>query len=261
VGHNLLVLIGHFDESGLDSNSLTFWVAGWVGHMSVWHEFSRSWNQILQRFDVSAFHATDCSNSQREFKGWTPERQKAFMEELILVINSTDILGFGAGVVKADYERIVTPDFLKALGLTPEWWREPYLLAFQSCIIEAVIAGEPLPASEGFSFIFEEQTIFEARAESVFAEMRDVRRWPRGDRLGSVRFTPSAESTPLQAADMLVYELRKRNDHLLDGSGRRTRISLGRLSKRIVRAHWIDERALGRIADEIRSTRGESSGS
>ncbi len=252
------MLVGYFDESGLDDTSASFWVAGYVAHISNWFEFSRAWNHAIQRHGVDILHTTDLVNGWKAFKGWTAERQTALLDDVISIINSSDIHGFGAGVVKADYERmIVKTDFSKEVGWTPEWWHQPYLLAFQQCVVEVVLKADSLPKSERVNFVFDQQGTYGSRCQSVFASMSDDTVWPRRDRLGSVEFRPKSGCTSLQAADLLAYELRKRLDHRLTEPDRVVRRSMARLSRSVMSSRFLDERAIRRFMDEVLASRAQ----
>jgi hypothetical protein len=250
------VLVGFFDESGLDEKSASFWVAGFVAHMGDWFEFSRAWKGALDEHGVAMLHTTDLANGRKAFDGWALERKTALLADLISIINSSNVLGFGAGVVKADYQRlIVSSGFLEEVGLKAEWWQEPYLLAFQQCVVEAVLKAVGLPASERINFIFDHQGTYASRCKMVFTDMSDPRVWPRGDRLGSAEFLPKLEHTPLQAADLLVYELRKRLDHRLTEPERAVRRSMERLSSRLISSRYVGEKEMRLFMEEVRPAR------
>lgn len=250
---------GYFDESGLDAHSKTFWVAGYVQHFRDWPSFSFDWNRALRSRGVAAFHMMDLVGRRANFDGWSDAQAVDLMDELVSIINSSDVLGFGAGLVKDDYERVIARGtFLEEVGLKPEWWRKPYLLAFQQCIVEAVLKATDLPKSEKITFIFDRQAEFAARSKAVFAEMSDEGLWPSGDRLGGVHFESKDDRTPLQAADLLAYELRKFTDDKRSGSGRAMRRSLERLRKRVVACRLAETKHMVRVVDEIRESRRRS---
>jgi hypothetical protein len=246
-------LVGFFDESGLDERSLSFWVAGYVGFPSDWYEFSRRWNHALKSHGVTTLHTTELLHSKGEFKGWTPEQKRACLADLISVVDGSNLLGVGGGVVREVYKRLVVDSgFLEEVGLKPEWWREPYLLAFQHCIVEAVRMVTVLPKRTVINFIFEEQSVYASRCKFVFSGLSDTRVWPRGDWLGSVEFAPPSKYTPLQLADLLAYELRKALDNKLADPGKEIRRSLERLRSRLISSPYVDEEAMTRFMEEVR---------
>jgi len=166
------MLVGYFDDSGLDDKSVSLWLAGYVSRMEYWYDFSRSWNRAPAQHGVKALHTTDLVNSRGEFAGWTADDQKPLLDDLISIINSSNLIGIGAGIVKADYQRLVVDSgFLGEAGLTAAWWKHPYLLVFQHLVVEVILDLKHLPRSDRINFIFERQDSYASRCCNVFSSM------------------------------------------------------------------------------------------
>jgi len=58
------MLVGHFDDSGLDDKSASLWLAGYVSRMEYWYDFSCSWNRALAQHGVKALHTAHIMNSR-----------------------------------------------------------------------------------------------------------------------------------------------------------------------------------------------------
>jgi hypothetical protein len=248
----LRVFVGFFDESGLDERSKSFWVGGYLAHMSTWFEFARAWQRALQRAGVSHFHMTDFENRQKQFRGWPDKARLSLIDELVSIIASNELYGFGGGVVRGDYQKlIVQSQFLDSTQLTKHWWTEPYMLAFQHCIVEAVLEADSLPATECMSFVFDRQKAFAARLRIAIEQMATDIGWARRNRLGSITFESKADRSPLQAADLLVFELRKELDNRIVGAERPLRKSLKRLRPQLKACRFFDERGLRQFMGEV----------
>ena len=195
-------------------------------------------------------------NFRGEFKGWNARDREVLLNDLISIINSSNLVGIGAGIVKADYQRLVVDSgFLKEVGLSEPWWKHPYLLVFQQLVLEAVLGAKSLPTSDRITFIFEQQDTYAFRCKKVFADMSDPRIWPRADRLGSPQFIAKADCTPLQAADLLVYELRKRLDHQLKEPHRPTRPRMERLRRNLASNCFMTAAEIPTFLEEVRASR------
>jgi uncharacterized protein DUF3800 len=255
------MLAGYFDESGLDERSATFWVAGFVQHFSDWPSFTRQWKKALDDSGLACFHMAELSARPRRgpFKGWSEERADDLIDELITIINTSQVLGFAAGLVKEDYERVVVweRNFFEDVGLKREWWKQPYLLAFQQCIVEAVLKASELPRAERISFWFDRQRQFAARSVAVFGQMSNTGLWPSGDRLGDVRFESKTDCLALQAADLLAWEIRKYSEDRRFNPSKPIRPSMERLKRRLVASPLVDEKHMVRLVEEIRKSRGK----
>jgi hypothetical protein len=140
---------------------------------------------------------------------------------------------------------------LDSTQLTRHWWTEPYMLAFQHCIVEAVLEADSLPATECISFVFDRQKTFAARLRIAFEQMAADIGWARRNRLGSITFESKADRSPLQAADLLVFELRKELDKRVIGAERPLRKSLQRLRPQLKACRFFDERGLRQFMTEV----------
>ncbi len=244
------MLAGYFDESGLDEKSQTFCIGGYVADSKDWFELTRAWERLLVEAGVSYFHMAEFESRQGEFKDWSDAKRFGFIKDLLALINSTDVWGIGCGVVKADYERI-SAEFIARGKVTPRWYRHPYLLAFQHCLVETCIQAEDVHPREKIAFVFDQQAEFHARAEKVYDELTSSGKWPRAFRLGSLRFASKRDAIPLQAADLMAYELRKALDHKLFDPTRGERKSMARLRRRLISPRYFNEAALHQLVKQF----------
>ena len=228
------MLVAYLDESGTDTASPTFWLAGYVAHAATWFEVSRLWRHALGRAGVRSFHMVDLAAGRKAFQDWDAGRRRDLMAELIDILEANHVVGVGAGVEKAAYQKaIVDSGFLSGSLFTKGWWKTPYLVAFQDVLVECLAATEGLPMSETLSVVVENQPEFSGRARLVFEQLRDKPRVPGRNRLASISFASKHDAVPLQAADLLAYELRKGHHQFTQNAGRPPRISLQRLGERV----------------------------
>jgi hypothetical protein len=248
------VLAGYFDESGLDEKSQTFCIGGYVADSKDWFELTRAWERLLVEAGVSCFHMAEFETRHGEFKGWSDAKRIGFIKDLRALINSTDVWGIGCGVVKADYERL-SAEFITRGKVTPHWYHHPYLLAFQHCLIETCIQAEDVHTREKIAFVFDRQAEFHARAEKAYDELTSSGKWPRAFRLGSLRFASKRDAIPLQAADLMAFELQKALDHKLFDPARGERKSMARLRRRLNNPKYFNEAALRALIEQFDEAR------
>ena len=228
------MLVAYLDESGTAAASPTLWLAGYVAHAATWFEVSRLWRHALGRAGVPSLHMVDLAAGRKAFKEWDSSRRRDLLAELIDILEANRVVGVGAGVEKVAYQRaIVDSGFLSSSQLTKGWWKTPYLIAFQDVLVECLTASEALPKSETLSVVVENQPEFSGRARLVFEQVRDKPHVPGPNRLASISFASKTEAIPLQAADLLAYELRKGHHQFTQSEGRPPRVSLQRLGKRV----------------------------
>ncbi|HRY43892.1 MAG TPA: hypothetical protein P5164_08100, partial [Thermoanaerobaculia bacterium] len=99
--------VAYFDESGTDERSRSFCVAGFVGHQADWFELSRVWRALLRESGLPAFHMTDFE-ARRGACAHLPESARVpLIDGLVTAIEGLQLMGIGAGVVRAHYDEVV----------------------------------------------------------------------------------------------------------------------------------------------------------
>jgi hypothetical protein len=84
-----------------DSKARHVWtMAGLVGSVPQWDAFDPLWSEVLNRYRVSRFHATDFVAHQDEFAGWCESKRRRLISQL------TDVLsGSGLEIISATIYR------------------------------------------------------------------------------------------------------------------------------------------------------------
>jgi hypothetical protein len=241
------VFSAFFDETGTTPDTDLLWIAGYIAEEKTWFEFSRHWRAVLTEHDVSALHMRLSTASRGEFLGWDESRRRPFMEDLISVINSSDLWGVAVGVDKAAFEALTRAgDGSAAVTLSGERARDPYLWAFHDAVIETANQIDHIPA-ETVAFVFDRQERLQSASARIFEGLRAEESWPRRFRLGSLSFDEARLRPPLQAADLLAYEIQKERKRRAGDSDRPERISLGRLRSRLIASRYWDRATLAKV--------------
>lgn len=240
----LRVFSAFFDETGTAPDADLLWIAGYIAEEKTWFEFSRQWRTVLVEHGVSALHMRHSTAGRGEFLGWDESRRKPFMEDLISVANSCDLWGVAVGVDKAAFDALThAADGSVLLTLAGEKARDPYLWAFHDAVIEAANQIDHIP-EETVAFVFDRQDRLQSAADRIFEALKAQESWPRRSRLGSLTFDESRLRPPLQAADLLAYEIQKERKRRTSASDRPERISLGRLRSRLLASRYWDRASL-----------------
>jgi hypothetical protein len=200
-------VICYGDESGLHDEAPVFVFAGWIAPQDEWTRFVPRWRDALQNAGLAEgvpFHMTDFESGRRAFDGWTADRRRALITSLVDILVSTN--AFGCGMV-VDRERART------LGVGGEWFAsEPYTAAFplfqSHCVFHA---GAFLDGDLCIDFVMDRQQTFGHAMRTIHDHQRDKSN-PISERTGSLEFESAADNPPLQAADLLAFELRKETE-------------------------------------------------
>jgi hypothetical protein len=78
------VLLGFIDESGTDQVSPAMFVVGVLFKRKAQKKLNKEWKKALKKYGITHFHATDCQNRRKEFRGksedFCREAFKSFVE-------------------------------------------------------------------------------------------------------------------------------------------------------------------------------------
>lgn len=197
-------LICYGDESGIHDEAPVFVLAGWIAPEDEWAGFMPRWRDALRiagHPEGVPFHMTDFGSSRRAFEGWSDDRRLGLITSLIDVIVGTNV--FGCGMV-VDRERA------RSLGVGGEWFAtEPYTASFplfeSHCFSRG---GAFFDAGPRISFVMDRQEVFGHAMKTTHDSRRGAPN-PISEQMGSLEFRDSLGNPPLQAADLLAFEIRK----------------------------------------------------
>jgi hypothetical protein len=184
------------DESGHPEQKAVV-VAGFVASDKQWVEFERNWNDTLQEFGVSGFHAREYFHSVGEFAKWANHRsnpeiaemRQRFLRQLIAHIKLRSRLCYSHAVRMASYHKVDEVYFLRAM--------RPYELCGRTAVKSVTdwANRNQIPQNQ-ITHVFED-----GAKHKGFLEKRIVT-----DKKFEPVFKNAAEAVPLQAADLLAYE-------------------------------------------------------
>ena len=224
---SVYAMIGaYLDESFDMKKSGIFAVGGIMARGVPIFELDRRWHKLLRRpdIDVEYFKASQCAAGAKQFAKFvadpksitTAERDRLdsihmeFLQAITLMPfhKSSYIVAAGVGVVQDDFYDIIKDDYAKQiLG------NSPFFLAYHLCMIQC--AWTMKEAHEGakhihnsVAFICDECEEHEEEAHEAYRQLKATN--PKAaEYLGSYSTLDEKECNPLQAADAVIYEIRK----------------------------------------------------
>lgn len=198
---------GYCDESGHpdDPNVNAFALGGCVASAENWVAFDAAWMRALEDEHVPRdkhgyrwFHMKDFAHSQGVFTGWSEdeERRRRLLGRLVGAMVDHDLAYVGvAWQFKPGESRHDLDHY--------------YYLAYRMVILYA----EPFAHGEEISFIFSlHEEINPAFYEDHHRKVREA--YASGRNFGDLTYGNPRRSTPLQAADLIVYEVRANASNL-----------------------------------------------
>jgi len=232
----------YFDESGTHVGSDVVTVAGFVSNIPQWKEFSKKWQQVLTDSGLACFHMSDFESARGEFDGWLRDKRQNLLNKLLSIIQEHTFWSVGCSVTRHSFESILSDAAKKicgdAYGLAAlSCWRHLGLFlrqhdAWMECTMEAGAKG-----AGALQLIFEEDVKFQE--------------WSDEHRILRLSFAHKRNFPPLQAADIIAYELCKQRIREVGKETRKPRYPLTVLAKKKYKWVYMQEQHLREFNDDV----------
>ena len=203
------MLTAYFDES---YNDRTLCIGGWLCRDDVWALIEKKWLERLNyERRVSAkrglptirrYHAADCANLKRDFKGWDTPRQIRLTKRIIEILGHCKPVGFAAGASLA--ELCDAFPALKSKSANDQKW-EAYKLCMQECLAQiGTFMHDDFPHDR--VTIIHDRGEYDSAAKSAFDEIFAATNWPHKSYFVGIMPGGWEDFIALQPADFLAYE-------------------------------------------------------
>jgi hypothetical protein len=216
-----LQMIAYFDESGhFDDPNLHFTgMSGFVAPARVWREVEVRWAAVLARYSIMGpFHMREFAHGIGQYEDWSRSRKDELYRALIATLVAAELIPTGCVVSNGAFNSLKQAQ--------QRLLRSPYFTALQECIRGAttqVLMFEPETVDMVFAEQIEHGTLRArgeehaanaGRTERLYYEIKNS--LPLlGQYMGKYGCGRPADTIPLQAADVLVYEMVKDYENLV----------------------------------------------
>jgi hypothetical protein len=231
---HMMMLSAYMDETGHSSDERQKFVgiAGLLAPAANWEIFEGKWKAALAQphFNIPHFHMTDFAARKRGYKGWSEEKRQKVFGKLMNVIESIYPLPFGSIVPLDDFRRM-TKEHQTLLT-------DPYFICFQSAVAACTtfLEHRKLSDEEKVALIFSDQIEFRHRALQLYEKIEEIE--PDSLRTASPVFRDMRELVPLQAADIIAYEMYKEVERRLYRPTQKPRFGFERIERMTLRANF-----------------------
>jgi Protein of unknown function (DUF3800) len=241
----LVLLEAYFDESGTHDGSKVLTVAGYIGDPAAWVHFEGEWRAALEEYGLEFFHMNKfAAGAPPVYARWTREQRLDNLKRLIDLTNRHAYASVGVCVPLESFQSLVPPDAQEFLG-------GPYGFAAIACFFETARLVRAHRSDGWISYVLESggpDPGVVANHFKRFMQRPELRQYLR---LQSLRFDDKRVFTPLQAADILAYELYRHLPKQLGNDLRLPRLRNLRLLAEVQRAWMYATPAVLRDLDSI----------
>jgi len=211
----------YLDDAGSqdDPKNDIFVVGGYIAPEEVWTSFIAAWQGVLEGRGAPPYHAADCEPGKNGFghglfDRWSSARLlelKKQLAPLTHMLLKHGGAGVGRGVLVSEFEVSLAHDPLFR-GMVPHVAKYCPLFFCLNAVLDWVACAWPGRPSQGkISVIFEDGTRYAGAAADLFSWLRRTQSWADGA-FNSSFSRAGKDLVPLQAADMLAFELYKLKD-------------------------------------------------
>ena len=193
------------DDSGSGGDSAWFVLAGYMASAADWDSFDAEWRAVLDDSPRIVYFKSSEAESLRpdgQWAGVTKEQRDAKIEAFVKVIQKRARHAFVARVKQKHYNRII-----RANGI-PEVWDDPYYFLFLYILSMGASAEKYFGSGEPLEFVFDSSERMEKPSRHLYGQYQKVA--INGDKIVNVVYRDEKLFLPLQAADLLAWQVRRR---------------------------------------------------
>lgn len=223
----VIVLETYLDDSGTHVQSPIIVVGGIAATRHNWETFDVHWKALLDCWNIEFFHMADFKSRQGPYSDWSDSERYERLNALLSLISKHTIVAVWAAVPREVYEKVI-PDKLKARI-------NPYHIAAIACFtrLNGILRNEMGDRNVQAAYVYEELGKGSGPILEAYLGIKAVPRLLEEMHMLSLAYQPKKRFRPLQAADILAYEVWKDETNKLAGDPRGRRYPFTQLKKSV----------------------------
>jgi hypothetical protein len=203
----LIVLQAFIDDSGRgkESDNPVFVLAGYAGPVQSFFGLTDDWQAIMREEPALAYLKGKEANAlDKNFKGWTEEQRDAKLEKLIASIREHELIALSLVIQYRDFNRILR----EPSGV----FKNPFGITFAQMVAWLMNSAIVKQEREEIELIFDEGVLARKKTiEDAYKGLKEALLSKEALDLlvGKPRFEDDRHCLPLQAADLLAWNVRR----------------------------------------------------
>jgi hypothetical protein len=227
----VLVLDGYFDESGTHAGSPAVAVAGYLSTPEQWALFASEWATVLKEWGIPYFHMADFAMGAPPYNTWPIEVREPRFARLTQIIYDHAVATVGHVIPMPEYERALSEGAKRISG-------GAYGLGAVCTFMEVSKLLQPQFPSARVAYVFDQGCLGAGQVLKVFQSNVKDPKDQEWFKLLSLKFENKKKFLPLQAADILAYELFQHLPRQLGISSRQPRDKHLTMLARVALRSW-----------------------
>jgi hypothetical protein len=209
------MLTGYFDDSGTHESARIVLLGGLCGTEWQLTSLHKLWAKLIndplgQKPRLNRFHAYDCQNSIGEFIGWTRTETDYFWHLLQTAIIDSGVTPYGIACVRSDWDALITGDTRGIYGNAEQ-------MCIRNCFVKALDWAQKNTFDPQMTFVFDNRPSNIQRDAQVVSHAFENGRPGELPAVIGTAFLSSYKILPLQAADLIAWELYQFANDIYDG--------------------------------------------
>src|SRR5882672_3149158 len=203
----LVMLQAFIDDSASEQGDRNLFLAGYIQRAPVWTAFSDDWQLVLASHPkIAHLHMVEAESLRGEFRGWSASQRDLKIQALAEVIERHGAVSIVCSISRNIFNSVLKP-------IAPYALSSPYFYCFYGIIITAARWALARNGNVPIDFIFDEHGALGTEASGWYEVIRQLQKPEIQQFLGSTPvFRDDKKFLPLQAADMLAWHLRRKNE-------------------------------------------------
>jgi hypothetical protein len=198
----MVMLAAYLDDSGTHQSSDIVLMAGFFGYPNQWDYFSELWAEKLAapcpgKPPLSRFHMTECQAGDGEFLGWRRVETDFLVHELGSIIIKAGLYGFGGAIARKHYDQLITGDLRRSTG-------DAETMCIINSFVKIIDLVKRLQFAQSIALIFDDRPQIKGNVQKIFDVYKGA---SVGSDIVALSFASSKKILPLQAADLLAWEI------------------------------------------------------
>lgn len=212
------MLSAYFDESGTKPPSKILTIAGYLSTVQRWEKFEIQWVKLLEKYDLSYFHAVDIAHFKIGFERNKDEhRRERFYKEACKIIKNNTMQPFDISLVWEDYNHLI--QFYKGKDNPPA-----YAVLVNRLLFVVAQWAQENDLYYPIHYVFERGVDAEGWVSRAYAKAHQEIATAGAFQFASLSFAEGKLEIngkpplfPLQASDFNAYEVNKHRHDQIDG--------------------------------------------